>query len=52
LPGKTKIQNLYLAIREDENILRLQVSMNDFAVVRRGKTARDLNGDVNRFTDG
>ena len=49
LAGKTEIENLDLPIREQEEILRLQVPMNQVFVMRRRKPARHLHGDVDRL---
>jgi hypothetical protein len=50
LACETEVQDLDGAVGGDENVLRFQIPVRDVLVVRRGKSARDLRRDVDRFS--
>ena len=41
-----EVENLHAAVSRDEQVLRLEIAVDDAALVRGGKTPRDLNGVV------
>ena len=47
--GHTEIQNLDAAVVGDEQILRLEVAMNDVAIMRSGESMGDLESIVGRL---
>src|SRR6185436_11304683 len=47
--GQPEIENLDAPLAGDEQVLRLQVAVDDAALVRGGKPARDLNRVVDRL---
>ena len=48
LGGQTEVENLHLAVARHEDVGRFQIAMDDPALVRRGETAADLGGEVDR----
>ena len=49
LSRQAEVENLDLAVLEQEDVLGLQVAMDEALVVRGGEPARDLHGDVDRL---
>ena len=50
-PREAKVQDLHLAVVQQEDVLGLQVAMDDPLVVRRGKTASHLDRALRRLAD-
>ena len=48
---ETEIQNLYVPVTSHDKILRLQIAVNDTALVRRGQAITDVDGVLDRFVD-
>src|SRR5262249_48538562 len=46
--GKTEVEQLYLPVTADKDVVRLEVAMDDAAVVRGGESASDLHRVVER----
>ncbi len=44
--GHTEVQDFHASIASEKQVLRLQVAMDDAAVVRRGESLRDLHSVV------
>ena len=47
--GQAEVEDFYVAIAGDEKVLRLEIAMNDVALVRGGQSAGDLGGVIERL---
>src|ERR1700730_402828 len=47
--GQTEVQNLDVSVFGDEEVVGLQVPMDDAFLMRRGQTAQNLHGIVERL---
>ena len=52
LPRETEVENLHLAVVEQEDVLGLEVAMDQTFGVGSAEAARDLDGDVDGFPRG
>jgi hypothetical protein len=51
LTRETEVEDLHAAVAGDEDVRRLQIAMDDAAVVRGGESAGDLDAVIDRLAD-
>ena len=49
--GQAEIDHFDVAVAPEHHVVRLEIAMHDALLVRRMESQRDLDGDVERFTD-
>ena len=49
--GETEVQDLHVSVVRDDDIGRLEISMDNAAIVRGGECPRDLDAVFNRLAD-